>query len=132
MDQFPTAAHLSSWSAVCPGNNKSTDKQKSGKSRKGNKFLKAALAQAAHGALKTNTYLSSQYHRIAARRGKRRTAIAVGHSILVIAYNILKRKEPYKELGANYFDNCKKDSVVINAIKKLESLGYKVSLESVA
>lgn len=132
MNQFSTAAHLASWSAMCPGNNKSADKHKSGKSRKGNKFLKAALAQAAHGALKTNTYLSSQYHRIAARRGKSRAAVAVGHSILVIAYYVLKRKEPYKELGANYFDNRKKDSTVKNAIKKLESLGYKVNLESIA
>ncbi|RKL61385.1 IS110 family transposase [Thermoanaerobacteraceae bacterium SP2] len=132
MDQFPTAAHLASWVGICPGNNKSADKQKSGKSRKGNKSLKTALAEAAHGASKTKTYLSSQYHRIAARRGINRATVAVGHSILVIAYNILKRKQPYEDLGVNYFDNRKKDSIVKNAIKKLESLGYKVNLESVA
>jgi len=76
--------------------------------------------------------LSAQYHRIAARRGKNRGAVAVGHTILVMAYHIIRHKVPYYELGANYFDQRKKEAITNNAVKKLESLGYKVTLEVIA
>lgn len=100
---------------------------------KGNKFLRRALTQAAHAAAHSkDTYLSFQYHRIAARRGGNRAAIAVGHSILIIIYHMLKKRMQYIELGANYFDKRRENATVNRAVKRLESLGYKVTLEMVA
>jgi len=133
MNQFPSAAHLCSWAGLSPGNNESAGKRKSGRTRKGNKKLRSALVEAARAAARTkNTYLSSQYHRLAARRGKNRAAVAVAHSILTIAYHIIKRKQPYIELGPTYYEERKRDTVIKQSIKKLESLGYKVTVESVA
>jgi len=133
MDRFPSHAHLASWAGMSPGNNESAGKRKSGKTTKGNKWLRATLVIAARSAAKSkNTYLSSQYRRIAARRGGNRAAVAVGHTILVMAYHILKKREPYIELGADYFDRRKKDKVVKNTLKRLESLGFKVTLEAIA
>lgn len=133
MDRFPTDAHISSWAGMSPGNNESAGKRKSGKTTKGNKSLRATLVNSARSAARTkNTYLSAQYRRIAARRGGNRAAVAVGHTILVIAYHILKKREPYKELGADYFDQRKKDMVVNNAVKRLAALGYKVTVEAAA
>jgi len=110
---------------ISPGNNESA-----GKTTKGNKHLKSALTEAARAAAKTkNTYLSAQYKRIAARRGKKRAVIAVGHSILVIVYHILKYNKPFKELGDEYFIKQREKVVVKSAVKRLESLGFKVSLE---
>lgn len=133
MDQFPSAAHLCSWAGLCPGQNESAGKRKSGKTRKGNKKLRSALVEAARAAGRTkNTYLSSQYHRIAARRGANRAAVAVAHSILMIAYYILKRRQPYIELGPTYYEERKRDTIIRQSIKKLESLGLKVTVESAA
>lgn len=133
MDQFPSAAHLCSWAGLCPGQNESAGKRKSGTTRKGNKKLRSALVEAARAAGRTkNTYLSSQYHRIAARRGASRAAVAVAHSILMIAYYILKRRQPYIELGPTYYEERKRDTIIRQSIKKLESLGLKVTVESVA
>lgn len=133
MNQFPSAAHMCSWAGLSPGNNESAGKRKSGRTRKGNKKLRSALVEAARAAARTkNTYLSSQYHRLAARRGKNRAAVAVAHSILTIAYHIIKRKQPYIELGPTYYEERKRDTVIKQSIKKLESLGYKVTVESVA
>lgn len=133
MHRFPSSAHLASWAGMSPGNNESAGKRKSGKTTKGNKSLRATLILAARAAAKSkNTYLSAQYRRIAARRGGNRAAVAVGHSILVIAYHMLKRKETYKDLGADYFDLRKKDSVIKSSIKRLESLGLKVTVEAAA
>lgn len=133
MDQFPSAAHLCSWAGVAPGNNESAGKRKSGKARKGNQKLRSALVEAARAASHTkDTYLASQYHRIAARRGANRAALAVAHSILTIAYHILKRKQPYIELGPSYYEERKRQTVVKQSIKKLEALGFKVTVEEVA
>jgi len=133
MNQFPSAAHMCSWAGLSPGNNESAGKRKSERTRKGNKKLRSALVEAARAAARTkNTYLSSQYHRLAARRGKNRAAVAVAHSILTIAYHIIKRKQPYIELGPTYYEERKRDTVIKQSIKKLESLGYKVTVESVA
>ena len=133
MDRFPSDAHISSWAGMSPGNNESAGKRKSGKTTKGNKSLRATLVNSARSAARTkNTYLSAQYRRIAARRGGNRAAVAVGHTILVIAYHILKKREPYKELGADYFDQRKKDAVVNNAVRRLMALGYKVTVEAAA
>ena len=118
---------------MSPGNNESAGKRKSGKTTKGNKSLRATLVLAARAAAKSNnTYLSAQYRRIAARRGGNRAAVAVGHSILVMTYHMLKKRETYKELGSDYFDQRKKDSVINNSIKRLESLGLKVTIETAA
>lgn len=133
MRQFPTAAHLCSWAGVAPGNNESAGKRKSGRTRKGNQKLRSSLVEAARaGSRSKNTYLSSQYGRIAARRGANRAAVAVAHSILTSAYYILQRKEPYVELGPAYYEERRHDRVVKQSIKKLESLGYKVIVESSA
>ena len=133
MDRFPSDAHLASWAGMSPGNNESAGKRKSGKTTKGNKSLRATLVNSARSAARTkNTYLSAQYRRIAARRGGNRAAVAVGHTILVIAYHILKKREPYKELGVDYFDQRKKDAVVNNAVRRLMALGYKVTVEAAA
>lgn len=133
MNQFPSAAHLCSWAGLSPGNNESAGKRKSGRTRKGNQKLRSALVEAARAAARTkNTYLSSQYHRIAARRGANRAAVAVAHSILTIVYHILQRKQPYIELGPTYYEERRRQSVVKQSIKKLESIGYKVIIEAVA
>lgn len=133
MSRFPSAAHLCSWAGIAPGNNESAGKRKSGRTRKGNKKLKSVLTEAARaGARSKGTYLSAQYHRIAARRGANRAAVAVGHTILTSVYYILKRKEPYRDLGHDYFDKRKKEVIKKQAIMRLESLGYKVSIEQTA
>jgi transposase len=133
MGQFPSHAHLASWAGMSPGNNESAGKRKSGRTTKGNKSLRSTLVLAAKSAAKTkDTYLSSQYHRIAARRGSNRATVAVGHTMLVIAYHIIKKRQPYIELGADYLDQRKKNIVVKNALKRLESLGFKVTLETAA
>jgi transposase len=105
MSRFPTAEHLASWAGVAPGNHESAGKRYSGKTTKGNKALSAGLNQAAHAAACTrNTYLSAQYRRLAARRGKKKAIVALEHTILVIAYNLIQRKVSYQELGGDYFD----------------------------
>jgi transposase len=107
MSRFPTADHLASWAGVAPGNNESAGKRLSGRTTKGNQALVAALTQAAWAASHTkNTYLSAQYRRIAARRGRKKAIVAVAHSILVIAYHLVKNEETYRELGGDYFDSC--------------------------
>lgn len=133
MTQFPSAGHLCSWAGLAPGNNESAGKRKSGATRKGNQKLRAALVEAARAAARTrNTYLSAQYHRIAARRGKNRAAVAVAHSILTIVYHILQRRQPYIELGPTYYEERKKDAVVKQAIRKLQSLSMEVIVKPVA
>ena len=130
MSRFPTAGHLCAWAGVAPGNNESAGKRLSGKTRRGNKALKVGLVQAAQAAAHTkDTYLSAQFRRLAARRGVKRAIMAVAHSILVIAYNILERNEPYRELGGNYFDTVKPEITSKRLVQRLENLGYKVSIE---
>jgi len=130
MSRFPTANHLASWAGVAPGNNESAGKQRSGRTTKGNKPLGVALVQAAHAAAHTkNTYLSAQYHRLAGRRGKKRATVAVAHTILVIAYYLIKRKEPYRELGSDYFDKRRPEATANRLVRRLERLGFQVSLQ---
>ena len=129
----PPAAHLCSWAGLAPGNNESAGKRKSGRTRKGNQKLRAALVEAARAAARTKeTYLSSQYHRIAGRRGANRAAVAVAHSILTIAYHVLSKRQPYRELGATYFEERRKDAVIKQSVRKLEALGYEVTIQPVA
>jgi transposase len=130
MNRFPTANHLAAWAGVAPGNNESAGKRRSGKTRKGNTPLTTALIQAAHGVAHTRgTYLAAQYHRLAGRRGAKRAAVAVAHSILVIAYYLIKRKEPYREMGGDYFDKRRPEASAKRLIKRLENLGYRIAVE---
>jgi transposase len=131
MNQYPSAGHLCSWAGLCPGQNESAGKRISGKTRKGNKKLRSTLVEAAKAAARTKgTYLSSQYHRIAARRGANRATVAVAHSILSMAYYILKRRQPYIELGPTYYEERKRDVIIKQSIRKLESLGVLISVNS--
>lgn len=133
MSRFPTYRHLASWAGMCPGNNQSGGKRTSTKTTKGDPWLRAALVEAAHAAGRTrNTYLSAQYRRLASRRGKKRAAVAVGHTILVIAYHLLERSCDYEELGGDYFDKRDRQFVERRLVRRLEGLGYKVSLDPVA
>jgi transposase len=116
---------------MCPGNHESAGKRLSGKTRKGNSWLRKLLVEAAHAAAHTkNTYLSTQYHRLAARRGKKKAMIAVGHSILVIVYHMLQQQKAYEELGGNYFDERQRQTTEKRLVRRLELLGYEVSLKS--
>jgi transposase len=129
MSRFPTADHLAAWAGVAPGNNESAGKRYSGTVRKGDRALKVALVQAAHAASHShNTYLSAQYHRLAGRRGKKRAIIAVAHSILVIAYHLIQRNEPYCDLGSDYFDKQRPQATAQRLMRRLQRLGYDVSL----
>ena len=131
MTKFPSASDLASWAKMCPGNNESAGKRYSGKTGKGNRWLRGILTESAHAAGRGKTYLASQYHRLAARRGKKKAAIAVGHSILIVAYHILKQPTiPYQDLGARYFDERDKERLKYRLLHRLEGLGFKVALES--
>ena len=131
LSRFATAGHLVSWAAMCPGNNESAGKRKGGKTRKGDSALRAALIQAGHAAgKKKDSYLQAQYWRLTARRGSKKAAVAVGHSILIIAYHIIADKESfYNDLGVHYFDERDRDRVQKRLVHRLEALGYTVSLE---
>ncbi len=127
--RFPTAKHLASWAGMCPGNDQSAGKRLSGRTRKGNRWLRTALMEAAHAAAHSkNTYLSAQYHRLASRRGKQKAVLALAHSILVIVYMVMSRQEAFKELGGNYFDERDRQAVEQRLVRRLEQLGYQVSL----
>ena len=130
MSRFESANHLSAWAGLAPGNNESAGKRLSGKTRRGNKALGVALNQAAHAvAHMKNNYLASQYHRLAGRRGQKKAIVAVAHSILVITYHMIKRKEPYRELGGDYFDKRRPEATAKRLVKRLEQLGFTVSLD---
>jgi transposase len=132
MSRFPSAKHLASWAGICPGNYESAGKRKSGKTRKGSRWLRQLLIEAAHGAAHTKqTYLGALYRRLAARRGTKKALVAVGHAILVITYHVLTRREPYQDLGANYFDERDRQAVERRLVRRLEQLGYEVRLKPV-
>ena len=134
MEQFPTAGHLSSWVGMSPGNNESAGKRKSGRTTKGNQWLRATLVQVAWAASHAkDTYLAAQYRRLAGRRGKKRALVAVAHSILVIIYHLLKKPgTSYRDLGPEYLDKLQSKQLTSHLVRRLERLGYKVSLEEVA
>jgi transposase len=131
MKQFPTAEQLASWAALCPGNHESAGKRKSGKTRDGNKWLRRSLCQAAWAVTrKKDCYLSSQFKRLAGRRGVKRAVMAVAHTMLIIGYHMLKTGQGYHELGGNYLDQINKDQLQRYLVKRLQRLGLKVTLES--
>lgn len=130
MRVFPTAAHLASWSALCPGNHETGGKRRSGKTRRGNRWLRATLTEAAWAAAKTKgTYPAGQYRRLAGRRGKKRAIVAVAHSLLIAAYHVLRNGIPYQDLGAEHFDRLNPTQLTRHLVKRLERLGHKVTLE---
>jgi transposase len=130
MGRFASARHLSSWAGMCPGADESGGKRQSGQTRKGSRWLREALVEAAQGAGRSlGTYLGAQYRRLSARRGAKKAAVAVGHTILVIAYYLLKDGRPYEELGAQYFDERNREALSRQWVRRLESLGCKVTIE---
>ena len=133
MSRFPTASHLASWAGICPGSNESAGKRRSGKTRKGSPWLRAALVEAARAAARTKaTYLSVQYHRLAMRRGPKKAAVAVGHRLLVIVYHLLQDGGRYHELGVAHLEERRRRTAQRHLVQRLEGLGYKVTLEPVA
>jgi transposase len=128
--RFASAGHLASWAGVCPGQDESAGKRRSGKTRKGNRWLRSALVEAARAVMRTKTYLGAQYRRLAARRGSKKAAVAVAHSILTIVYHLLLDGHAYDELGDSYFDQRQHQSVSRRLVQRLERLGYTVHLET--
>jgi transposase len=130
MTPFPSDQHLASWAGMCPGNEESAGKRRRRRITPGNRWLKRTLTQAAWAASHTkNTYLASQYWRLAGRRGKKRAVIAVGHSMLVIFYHMLKAGTTYAELGGNFLGRLEPQRMTRYYVKRLEALGHKVILE---
>jgi transposase len=130
MNRFPSHCHLSSWAGVSPGNNESAGKRRSGKSTPGNRWLKGSLTEAAWAASKSKgTYLKVRYHRLASRRGKKRACLAIGHTILIMAYHIIKEQCTYRELGADYFDRLNEAHIIRRLTSRIQALGYHVSIE---
>jgi transposase len=129
MRRFPTSAHLAAWAGVAPGNNESGGRQRAGKTRKGNTWLKIALVQAAHGAARAQgTALAARYRRIAARRGAKRAIMAVAHRFLIIAYHVIAQREPYRELGADYLDRQQPAALADRLLRRLRQLGVEVQV----
>ena len=127
LSRFPDAAHLASWAGICPGHKESAGKRQSGRTRPANAYVKTALVQAAHTTARTQTYLGEQYRRLRKRRGAKRAAVAVGHSILVIYYHMMTTGEPYHEKGVEYFRNRNPGRVERQLVKRLRRLGYQVT-----
>lgn len=131
--RFPNAHHLASWAKMCPGNNESAGKHKSGKTGHGNPWLRSILVEVAWAAIRVrDSYFSGLYHRLASRRGKKRAIVAVAHSILVTIYSMLKNNTVYQDLGARFHDLLNPQRVIRRAVTRIELLGYKVTLEAPA
>ena len=129
---FATAQQLAAWAGMCPGNDQSGGKRKHAKTRKGSKWLRRALIEAAHGAArKKKSYYQALYHRLVPRRGKQRAAVAVGHSLLVTGYYLITRNKTYQDLGDIYFDERNREYVKRRAVQRLEKLGFQVDLKPV-
>ena len=128
MGQFPTAAHLASWAGMAPGNHESAGKRTSGKTRKGSRWLRAALVTAAHAAGRAkDTALGARYRALVARRGKKRAAVAVGHAILLIAYHILQSHEPYDDRAVRPLP-VRRLPTPEHLVQQLHELGFDVSI----
>jgi transposase len=134
MSRFPTAGHLASWAGMCPGNNESAGKHRSGRTRHGSKWLRIALVEAGQAAARSkDSYLAAHYARIRGRRGPGRAAVAVGHSILVIAWHLLSTGETYTDLGGDYFDKRRTSTAYQKRlVAQLEAMGHRVTLEPAA
>ena len=129
-EQFASAQHLASWAGMCPGNNESAGKRHSGKARKGNRWLRRVLNQAAWAvSRRKDSYLAARYRRLATRRGKKRAIVAIGHKLLLIAYTLLQRGCPYRDLGGDYFDRLRPEALVRSLVRRIERLGHTVVLQ---
>ena len=132
MQQFPSANHFAAWAGLAPGNRQSGGKRYAARLSDGNQHLRTILVQGAWAAVRTKgTYLSALYRRLSARRGKKRAIVAVAHSLGVSFYHMLARRQPYQELGADYFDQRSKGVKTDWLIKQFNKLGYTVSLEPI-
>jgi len=132
MSRFPSAHHFASWIGLCPGQNESAGKRRSGKTRKGNRALRTALVESAHGAVrKKGSYFGAQYRRIAARRGKKKALIAVAHSLAVGIYHIVKNQTGYRELGEDFFDKLNPSRVLNRLTKRIQNLGFQVQVSPI-
>ncbi len=131
MSVFPTHRHLASWAKICPGNRRSAGKAKPEHIGRGNRWLRATLIEAAWAAARTkDTFLAAQYRRLAGRLGGKRAAIAVAHTILVIAYYVIRDATPYRELGATFYDQRAPKTMARRLTKRLEALGFEVTLQA--
>lgn len=131
VERFPDAAHLASWAGLCPGNNESGGKRLSGRTRKGNVWLRTVMVEAAWGAARTrNSYFAAQYRRLAAKRGAKRAIIAVAHALLIVVYHLLRDGTEYQDLGPTYFDERDREATVRRTVRRLERLGYRVTVEA--
>jgi len=129
MKVFPDEHHLASWCGICPGNEESGGRRLRSRTRKGNRWLRRALAEAAWAASRVKeSYLSAQYRRLASRRGRKRALLAVGHSLLVIIYHVLKNSVEYQDLGPDYFARLEPERLRRHLVRRLQQLGYDVSL----
>jgi transposase len=133
MNQFATAGHLVSWAGLCPGQNESAGKRQNTRTRKGSKWLRSALLEAALAATRTNdTYLAAQYRRLKPRRGHGRASIAVCHSILAASWHMLQTGELYRDLGGDYYQRRDPERTTRHLIRQLEALGHTVTLDAAA
>ena len=133
MSRFPTDRHISKWAGLCPGNNESAGKRKSGKAAKGNKVLRETLVNCAHSAVNVkDSFFSAQFARISAHRGTKRAYVAVAHSMLIAIYHILSTGEVFKDLGSNYYNQFNRERKANSMVKKLKALGYEVTIATAA
>jgi transposase len=133
MTRFPTAAHLCSWGAMCPGLNESAGKRRTGKTREGNRYLRGALIESALATTRAKgTALQARYLRVRRHRGHKKAVVAVGHQILEIAYYLMRDGTTYHELGADYFARRDQERTIRRSVKQLEALGYHVTIEKAA
>ncbi len=129
MGVFPTTGHVASWAGMCPGTNESAGKQMSTKTRKGNRYLRRALLQAAWAATrKKESYLRAFFNRLMYRKGWGKAIVALGHKLLVIAYGIMKARTPYDELGANYYDRLNPEKTIQKLVQRLGKLGVEITI----
>ncbi|MCB9852524.1 MAG: IS110 family transposase [Planctomycetaceae bacterium] len=133
MSPWPTFRHAASWAGLCPGHHESAGKRKSGRTRHGNRWIKQVFTQAAWSAQRANgTYLQAHFRRIRSKRGPRKAAVAVAHSILVRCYLLAKTGDDYKDLGSTYFDDRAKTAITQRLVRRLKNLGYQVELTNAA
>ena len=131
MSRFPTAAHISSWAGICPGNNESAGKRRHGRTRKGNKILKSTLVECAQSAVrKKDSFLYAQYQRISMKKGKKRAIVAVAHTMLIAIYHMINENKEYQDLGSDFYNKFNKEKKANAYIKKLKELGYDVQLNA--
>jgi len=133
MQRFGSAAHAAAWAGLCPGHHESAGKRLSGRTRHGNRYNRRVLVQSAGTANRAqHTYLQAQFRRFVARIGNKRAAVAVAHTILVVAYHILDRNQDYRELGGDYFERQDPQRTTRRLVRRLERLGHRVIIQPAA